>query len=58
MKDILLNATLTEKISNKSGKPYYVIEVELTPTLKKQVFLEQAEVEVVKLYTSMTYDKK
>lgn len=53
MNDILLNATLKEKDSKK-GTKYYVVEVELTPTLKKQVFLEPAEVEVAKL----TYLKK
>lgn len=58
MKEILLNASLQEKISNKSGKPYYVIEVELTPTLTKQVFLEQAEIEVIKLYNSMNSASK
>lgn len=52
MKDICLNCSLQEKVSNKSGKTYYVIEVELTPTLKKQVFLEPAEVEVIKLFHS------
>ncbi len=51
MKDILLNATLTEKTSKK-GTTYTCIEIELTPTLKKKVFLDQAEVEVVKLYYS------
>lgn len=50
MKEIILNASLQEKISNKSGKPYFVVEVELTPTLKKQVFLDPAEVEVIKLF--------
>lgn len=48
MEDILLNATLKEGISKKGNK-YYCIEVELTPTLKKQVFLDPAEVEVVKM---------
>lgn len=50
MKEIILNCALKEKISNKSGKPYFVIDIELTPTLTKQVFLEPAEVEVIKLF--------
>lgn len=53
MEDILLNATLKEKISSKKGTKYVVVEIELTPNLKKDVFLEPAEVEVVK----MTYSK-
>lgn len=58
MKEIFLNASLQEKISNKSGKPYYVVEVELTPTVKKQVFLEQAEIEVIRLFTSINNHNK
>lgn len=53
MEDILLNATLKEKISAKKGTKYIVVEIELSPTLKKDVFLDPAEVEVVK----MTYNK-
>lgn len=49
MNDILLNATLKEKTSEKKGSKYYVVEVELSPNLKKQVFLEPAEVEVCKM---------
>lgn len=47
--EILLNATLKEKESKKGNK-YYVIEVELTPNCKKDIFLEQSEVELIKLY--------
>ena len=54
--NILLNATLTEKESKK-GTKYIVIEVELTPTCKKQVFLEPSEVELIKLYHSMNKNK-
>lgn len=49
MEDILLNATLKEGISKKGNK-YFSIEIELTPNVKKQVFLDNAEVELVKLY--------
>lgn len=48
MEDILLNATLKEKISKKN-QPYFVVEIELSPNVSKQVFLEPAEVELVKL---------
>ena len=47
--EILLNATLKEKESKKGNK-YVVIEVELTPNCKKDIFLEQSEVELIKLY--------
>lgn len=50
MKDIILNSTLKEKVSNKSGKLYYVVELQLTPNYTKQVFLEPSEVELVKIF--------
>lgn len=56
MEEILLNASLQEKKSEKSGKKYYVIEIQLTPNYSKQVFLEQSEIELVKLYISMIND--
>lgn len=49
MEDICLNATLKEKESKK-GTKYYVIEVQLTPNCKKDVFLEPSEIELIKLY--------
>ena len=53
MKDISLNSTLKEKVSNKSGKTYYVVELQLTPTYTKQIFLETSEVELVKIFHNM-----
>ena len=44
-----LNATLEKKVSAKSGKEYFVIEVKLTDTYTKQVFLDSAELELIKL---------
>lgn len=49
MMEILLNASLVEKLSKK-GTTYTCVEIQITPTLKKQVFLEPAELELVKLY--------
>lgn len=49
-----LNATLEKKVSSKSGKEYYVIEIKLTETYTKQVFLDSAELELIKV----TYSKK
>lgn len=51
MDDIELNATLKEKIS-KNNKKYYVIEIEISENVTKQVFLEPAEVELIKLIYS------
>lgn len=44
-----LKATLVEGIGKKSGKPYLAVEIELTDTFKKMVFLEPAELELLKL---------
>lgn len=51
MNEVLLNASLKEKLSKK-GTTYTVIEVELTPNLKKSIFLDPAELEVLRLYHS------
>lgn len=44
-----VKATLLTKTSSKTGKPYKVIEIQLTDTYVKQVFLEKAEEEILKL---------
>ena len=49
-----LKANLQKKVSAKSGKEYYVIEIKLTDTYTKQVFLDNAELELIKI----TYSKK
>lgn len=43
-----VKATLEDKIS-KDGKPYKCIEIQITPTYKKVVFLQQAELELLAL---------
>ena len=43
-----VKATLVEKTS-KSGNQYKCIEIQLTPTYKKVVFLEQAELELLQV---------
>lgn len=48
-----LNAVLVEKVS-KNGNPYVCVEIYLTDKVKKTVFLEEAEVELIKLYLSKT----
>lgn len=49
MENIYLDALLEEKTSSKKGTKYYVITISLTDNVKKQVFLEPAEVELLKL---------
>lgn len=43
-----LDATLTEKISSKGNK-YICIEIQLTPTYKKTVFLDKPEEELLRV---------
>lgn len=43
-----IKCTLEEKIS-KAGKPYTVLVVHLTDTVSKNVFLEPAEIELLKI---------
>lgn len=49
MEQIHLDALLEEKTSEKKGTKYYVITISLTDNYKKQVFLDPAEVELIKL---------
>ena len=44
-----INAMLVEKISQK-GKPYICVEIYITDKVTKTVFLEEAEIELMKLY--------
>ncbi len=43
-----IKAILVERIS-KSGNPYTAVEIQLTDTLKKLVFLTPAELELLKM---------
>lgn len=43
-----LQAKVEKRISDKTGKEYYVVVVKLTPTYEKSVFLDKAEVELLK----------
>jgi len=43
-----LKAKLVEKMSKK-GEPYTVLEIQLTDTCKKNIFLESAELELLKM---------
>lgn len=44
-----LIATLETRISSKSGKEYQCVVIKLTDSLDKVVFLEPAEIELLKL---------
>lgn len=43
-----IKSTLEERVS-KNGKPYMVLVIHLTDTCEKTVFLEPAEIELLKL---------
>lgn len=43
-----INAIIKEGLS-KNGNKYYYLSIQLTPTYEKKVFLDNAEVELVKL---------
>lgn len=44
-----VSGKLVEKVSEKTGKSYVCIEIQLTPNYKKTVFLDKAEVELIKV---------
>lgn len=44
-----LKCSLKEAVSEKSGKTYCYLSIMLTSTLEKKVFLDPAEVEVLKI---------
>lgn len=47
--NIRVSGLIHEKTSKK-GEPYVVLDVNLTPTYTKTIFLETADLEVVKLW--------
>lgn len=44
-----LNCVLEERISNKTGKPYFVVVIKITDNYEKLVFLDKSEVELIRL---------
>lgn len=44
-----LNCVLEERISQKTGKPYFVIVIKITENYEKLVFLDKSEVELIRL---------
>lgn len=49
MDAIELRATLETQSSKKTGKPYQCIVIKLTDTYDKVVFLDTAEIELIKM---------
>lgn len=49
MDAIEVRATLETRISKKSGKPYQCLVIKLTDTYEKVIFLDNAEVELLKM---------
>lgn len=49
MDAIEVRATLETRVSKKTGKTYQCLVIKLTDTYEKVVFLDNAEVELIKL---------
>lgn len=49
MDAIEVRATLETRVSKKTGKTYQCLVIKLTGTYEKVVFLDNAEVELIKL---------
>ena len=41
-----LPCKLEERVSEKTGNPYIVVVIQLTPTYEKRLFLDPAEIEL------------
>lgn len=50
-----MKCELVEKVS-KTGNKYVVLQIQLTPDYKKDVFLDNAELQLVKLYAHQKSD--
>lgn len=50
MDAIDVRATLETRVSKKTGKTYQCLVIKLTDTYEKVVFLDNAEVELIKMY--------
>lgn len=49
MEAIEVRATLETRVSKKTGKTYQCLVIKLTDTYEKVVFLDNAEVELIKM---------
>lgn len=50
MDTLEVRATLETRVSKKNGKTYQCLVIKLTDTYEKVVFLDTAEIELIKLY--------
>lgn len=50
-----ITATLETRVSEKKGTTYQVVVIKLTPTYEKLVFLDKAEIELLKA-SNNTFD--
>lgn len=48
-----METKIVNGVSKKTGKAYYAIDVYITDSYKKRVFLTPAEVELIKLQNNM-----
>lgn len=48
-----LNCRVEERVSEKTGKKYYILIVDITDTYKKIIFLTRPEIELIKLITRL-----
>lgn len=46
-----MKTELKKGISEKTGKEYYYLSIMITPTYEKKVFLDSAEIELIRLMT-------
>lgn len=53
-----LKCSLKEGISEKSGKSYVYVSIMLTPTYEKRVFLDSAELELLKVVANKNVSKE
>ena len=44
-----MKTEIKKGVSEKTGKEYYYLSIMITPTYEKKVFLDNAEVELIKL---------
>ena len=44
-----MKTELKKGISEKTGKEYYYLSIMITPTYEKKVFLDNAEIELIRL---------
>lgn len=49
---------IEERVSEKTGNPYVVVVIQLTPTYEKKVFLDAAEIELAVMTYGNSHSQK